>query len=737
MKSSCVVYLEVDSERVQVSSSSIPPDQAGHFEIRASPFCLKFISSLKSSKPPRGWASGPDSLLSWLIAIANFVINFIVVGLGRMSGILYVVFMHKFDVDRQTSSVPFSVQQAARNLFGPAAGILGQKYGVLSVTAVGGLIGAVSAGGCFFAKDINSITVLWGLGFGICTALTTTLNQIPIDAYFEKYRTSAGGLAFSGGCVGAFFFPVLLELLLHHYGVKGTFMAMGCIILIVVPTAFTLRHPPWKKKPKNGMEKPNNYKTFGPSSPRSESERIQNLIDRDLQNPKLPKAISDYGNLNNLNNSNPKVRHANVSSLNLSQGTPKILNSSNNVRPNAVDFAVLRQNSETVYQLFSLTMPPESLVQDSILDTSPIVKELEDLYSFLNRPKKSMRPPADIGVVMDELTRSVHIVEVQNEATPESNQVNESGVQNYECFEDNPRWVFMSIKLRELCDFFADEEVVHYFPVQMHGVVVKMMKSLKELNEAVVKSSTPAALASTDKIPDWKDDMTSRQERRIKERRNDSKPSNSFWQHFMTAIRLHKNPVFLLISLCRGVFMLTFIPMVTIIVDFAMDKGLPRDTGKYVIATLSLGDLVGRLCLGWITDSGILSLPAYMVVAMLILAVSTGTLPFMHSELSLFPAVMVFGMLQGSLFIRHQVLVSRYMDTHEQTIGMGFINFLSGILGFFIPYYLGYFRDTLGSYDKMFYVNGGICALVGLMWLFEPCFRKYTSAALYEKLQDV
>ncbi|KAF8788124.1 uncharacterized protein LOC129972164 [Argiope bruennichi] len=725
-----------------------PRPEAGYFEgYEREPLLdptrpLRSNSQKRSSKKSGGWASGPDSQLSWLIAIANFLINFIIVGLGRMSGILYVVFMHKFSVDRQTSSMPFSVQQAARNLFGPAAGILGQKYGVLSVTAVGGLIGALSTGGCYFARDITSITVLWGLGFGICTALTTTLNQVPIDAYFEKYRTTAGGLAFSGGCVGAFLFPVVLEFLLHHHGVKGTFMVMGCIILIVVPISFTLRHPPWKKKPKVIKAKQNNYKTFDSPSPRSESEMIQDLIDKDLQKLRLSKATFTDGNLNNLNGSHPKVRQTSEGILNLSHGASKIFKSSEvslaHCQPNSVNFAVLKQNSEVVYQLFSLTMPPEALVQDSILDTSPIVKELEDLYNFLNQPQKPKRPPASIGVVTDELTRSVHVVEVKNEVKFDLNQVSANKeTPNYENFEDNPRWVFMVIKLRELCDFYSIEEVIHYFPVEMHDIVVKVMESLKDLNEIIVKLSVQAALAPTDKMPEWKDDMTRRQEKKSKEQNKDAKQSNSFWQHIMTAIRLHKNPVFILISLCRGVFMLTFLPMVTIIVDFAMDKGLPRDTGKYVIATLSLGDLVGRLCLGWITDSGILSLPAYMVVAMLILAVSTGTLPFMHSELSLYPAIMVFGMMQGSLFIRHQVLVSRYMDTHEQTIGMGFINFFSGILGFFIPFYLGYFRDTLGSYDKMFYLNGGICALVGLMWLFEPCLKKYTSAALYEKLQDV
>jgi len=207
-------------------------------------------------------------------------------------------------------------------------------------------------------------------------------------------------------------------------------------------------------------------------------------------------------------------------------------------------------------------------------------------------------------------------------------------------------------------------------------------------------------------------------------------------EHIKTAIKLHRNPLFLLICLCRGVFMLTFIPLVTIIIDFAMDQGLKQSTGKYIIAILSLGDLLGRLCLGWINDSGLLSLPRYMLMAMILLAISTATLPLMHSEVSLMPAILIFGMLQGSLFIRHQVLVSKYMESHEQAIGMGFINLLSGFIGFALPFYIGYFRDTLGSYDIMFYLNGAICAIVGLMWTFEPLLVRLTSKkAEYEVME--
>lgn len=45
---------------------------------------------------------------------------------------------------------------------GPVVGILGQKYGVRKISVIGGILGTVSAAGCFFADDITWITFIWG-----------------------------------------------------------------------------------------------------------------------------------------------------------------------------------------------------------------------------------------------------------------------------------------------------------------------------------------------------------------------------------------------------------------------------------------------------------------------------------------------------------------------------------------------------------------------------------------------
>ncbi|GFT93103.1 uncharacterized protein NPIL_610851, partial [Nephila pilipes] len=59
---------------------------------------------------------GPDRGWAWAVAFAACVINLIVNGQGRMSGILYVAFIDLYGVDRKGASTPFSVRTSTRNL---------------------------------------------------------------------------------------------------------------------------------------------------------------------------------------------------------------------------------------------------------------------------------------------------------------------------------------------------------------------------------------------------------------------------------------------------------------------------------------------------------------------------------------------------------------------------------------------------------------------------------------------
>ncbi|CAL1273196.1 unnamed protein product [Larinioides sclopetarius] len=278
---------------------------------------------------------GPDKGWAWAVAFAVCAINFIMAGLGRMSGILYVAFIDIYGVDRKGASTPFSVRSSTRNLLGPVVGILGQKYGIQVVIISGAFMSTISAALCFFADDIGWITLLWGGLGGIGTALTTVLGQVVIGQYFKKYRTTAIGMGFSGGCVGSFLFPTLMEWLLYNCGIEGTFLIISGIIMHCIPASMILKKPPWlTKKPakasQNGVtQEANNY------SIKYEKER----------------------------NESPE---------------------------NVMDFLFLRSNSELVLKLLLLKTPGDES-NNKILEVEKeshnsaqicILESLEDMYSF-------------------------------------------------------------------------------------------------------------------------------------------------------------------------------------------------------------------------------------------------------------------------------------------------------------------------------------------------------------------
>lgn len=632
----------------------------------------EFVTLLEGRPQPRCCCGrfriyGSDGAWSWGVAFANFLVNFIIVGLGRMSGIFYVDFINIFRIDRKTASIPFSVQQAGRNLFGPAAGILGQKYGLRFVTLLGGVIGSVSAFSTYFKMDITSMTVFWGIFFGLSTALTTTLNQASIDEYFERHRATAGGFAFSGGCVGAVVFPVIIETLIQCYGMKDTFLVIGAIILIVVPAAMVLVEPPWNKNSTSDTSYARNIKEYGA-----------------FKFGKSPHSITQGEKKND-----PAVK-------------------------TDINFGILRENSDMVFQFLTMDISDGSVRpktnQNNLqkLDKTQVLKELESIYSTLINLEMNQKNIDSSNPPKPNRSSQVSL-------KTENKNFDEDRTTDTNANDDLQSRIFIQHKLQELSGIRGTRIVSHFpYPEQHRAwkILIELRKLSDELTELPnIESIYENGFKTFEKM---NDDPKLQQDAK--------KHANSFCRHFKTALKLHGNPLFLLICLCRGVFMITFIPFVTIIVDFAMDKGLHKSDGKYIIAVLSLGDFIGRLGFGWVTDRKCISMPRYMLFGMILLGASTATLPLMHSKFAILGSVLIFAILQGSLFVRHPMLVSNYVKNHEKSIGMGFINFLSGFLGFALPFFIGYFRDQLGSYDQMFYLSGMICAVVGLLWLLEPIF---------------
>lgn len=402
-----------------------------------------------------------------------------------------------------------------------------------------------------------------------------TLPQVVLGQHFKKYRTTAAGMAFSGGCVGSFFFPVLLELLLFTYGMGGTFLIMAGFVLNVLPAAMLLRKPSWlHKKLKKNIE-------VSTLDNKSDPETVNQV-----QNSELKK---NKKNCNESEMSEEIMNEIQLSNTTDSQISP---NSSN------ISTEYLRKNNEIILEVFSKYSDSIQNGTDKMYlcsDKKIISNELERMYIII---EKILVSEKDLLKCASKSSSNV-ISELKDNELLCAARKNEL---NLACVNLGANVASESIMLI-LNKIITDNvnSILVLFCEQEHSEILKIINQLQQiyklLKEVEEHEHKPCLKKQFDSA-----DCKENNERVVKN-------SNTFFNHAKTAIRLHANPIFLLISLCRSVHFLTFVPAITIIVDFAMDKGLTEEDGKYVIAAMSLGDLMGRLCLGWVTDKEYLDLP--------------------------------------------------------------------------------------------------------------------------------
>ncbi|GFU20745.1 monocarboxylate transporter 9 [Nephila pilipes] len=516
---------------------------------------------------------GPDSPRSWAIALAACVINTLLSGISRATGLFYVALIDTYGVSRLQANLPFTVRNVVRNLGGPLVGAIGQRYGPRDVTIAGGIFGSLGIILCTFAPNVIWITILWGGVHGFGVALGNTLFQVIVTQYFEKYRATASGLALSGACLGSFVFPVLLEYMLANFGLAGTFLVTGGLIMHVLPAAIMLKEPPW-------IQRATKEKTL---------EATEDLNMKPVVSKKLSKPTQVM-----------------------------------------------------------------SSIKEEARTTNEELQEVTVSYS------KTRKPFTDSGVKQDDF----------------KSRRNSDKLYGF----DNPAYSGSSAELSEK----------------------KSDQIVEEPTKPRLRTVSIGEVSITIKITQD--------------------------QHQETSInkgmtKLFRDPMFHMISLSLGAFAMLFDPAITVIVDYIMDKGLTEDVAKYFISMLSLGDLVGRLGFGWVTDRKYMSVPNFMMLIQVVQGVCFLLFPLFNGFDTLMAVMVIYGVMSGANLVMFPILVGKYLQS-VQSLAIGFIAFVSGLLSFAVPPLIGYFRDQVGSYDGMFCITGGLSLATGLLWLTEPLLLK-------------
>lgn len=89
------------------------------------------------------------------------------------------------------------------------------------------------------------------------------------------------------------------------------------------------------------------------------------------------------------------------------------------------------------------------------------------------------------------------------------------------------------------------------------------------------------------------------------------------------------------------------------------------------------------------TDKGLLTIPVFIMVAFVLQGVFIALFPFAMDLYTFMLLLTLYGVTAGTVLVHFPLLVLRYVDHTLQSVAMGCVGFLSGIVSFAIPPMIG------------------------------------------------
>ncbi|KAF8782454.1 uncharacterized protein LOC129963981 [Argiope bruennichi] len=184
------------------------------------------------------------------------------------------------------------------------------------------------------------------------------------------------------------------------------------------------------------------------------------------------------------------------------------------------------------------------------------------------------------------------------------------------------------------------------------------------------------------------------------------------------------DPIFILIAITNALYCFMFVCVMTVIVDFARDINVGLSNEKYILMSLSVGDLIGRLGLGWVTDNGYMTRSNFAAICFLFQGITTTIIAWSTGFLMLVTLAALYGMSEAGLICIFPLIVAEFIDEDKQTVAIPCTHFLAGPLCLTVAPLIGYFRDDGGSYAYIFIGIGIVSAACCIAWLLAPCILK-------------
>lgn len=143
-------------------------------------------------------------------------------------------------VSRADISFAYSANMVGFFLGGVIMGRLVDRHGIV----VASVVGALGLGAGFALASVTSSLILFAACqtlIGFCAAATFAPLIADISHWFEKRRGVAVAISASGNYIAGAVWPPIVELMIHHFGWRMTYLSAGILcVAVMIPLAFTL-----------------------------------------------------------------------------------------------------------------------------------------------------------------------------------------------------------------------------------------------------------------------------------------------------------------------------------------------------------------------------------------------------------------------------------------------------------------------------------------------------------------
>ncbi|XP_020619487.1 monocarboxylate transporter 10-like [Orbicella faveolata] len=200
--------------------------------------------------------SVPDGGWGWLVCLAGFIAQFVVLGIQNNTGIIYKALLEEFKQSKGETSWVVSIGLGMMFLFAPVTSALCERVGCRVVAFCGGLLGVLGFVLSSFVKDVHRLYITFGVLWGVGASMSylPTLRSLPY--WFERRIGLANGIVTAGSGVGTIAMGPLMQLAVNYLGWAHAARVLGGILSLCTIGSLLYKVPSQTGKEVEKVEEP-------------------------------------------------------------------------------------------------------------------------------------------------------------------------------------------------------------------------------------------------------------------------------------------------------------------------------------------------------------------------------------------------------------------------------------------------------------------------------------------------